>query len=71
MRNTTSHPRLFVDNSTAQEKYNFIRRVLEMRENDPGEDVISDLLASDAISREEIEGLLRLLLAPGATRWPT
>ena len=57
--------RLFVDNSTAQEKYNFIRRVLEMRENDPGEDVISDLLASDAISREETEGLLRLLLGAG------
>ena len=57
--------RLFVENSTAQEKYDFIRRVLEMRENDPGEDIISDLLASDAISREETEGLLRLLMGAG------
>lgn len=57
--------RLFVESSTAQDKYDFIRRVLVARQDDPGEDVITDLLASDAISREETEGLLRLLLGAG------
>jgi cytochrome P450 len=57
--------RLFVDSSTAQQKYDFIREVLEMRKNDPGEDVITDLLASDEISYLEVQGLLRLLLGAG------
>ena len=49
----------------AQEKYDFIREVLELRRENPGEDVISDLLASDDITRHETEGLLRLLLGAG------
>lgn len=57
--------RLFEGSSTAQEKYDFIRGILDERQDDPGEDVITDLLASDAISREEVEGLLRLLLGAG------
>lgn len=57
--------RLFVDSSTAQQKYDFIREVLEMRKGDPGEDVITDLLASDEISNHEVQGLLRLLLGAG------
>ena len=57
--------RLFEGSSTAQEKYDFIREVLELRRENPGEDVISDLLASDDITRHETEGLLRLLLGAG------
>lgn len=57
--------RLFVESSTAQQKYDFIRNVLSLRTDDPGEDVISDLLASNEISRHETEGLLRLLLGAG------
>jgi len=57
--------RLFVDSSTAQQKYDFIRNVLAMRTGDPDEDVISDLLVSDEITRHETEGILRLLLGAG------
>ena len=57
--------RLFVGSSTAQEKYDFIRYVLDMRSGNPGEDVVSDLLASNEISRLETEGILRLLLGAG------
>jgi len=57
--------RLFVDSSTAQQKYDFIRKVLAMRTGDTGEDVISDLLSSDEITRHETEGILGFLLAAG------
>lgn len=57
--------RLFEGSSTAQEKYNFIREILELRKDNPGEDVITDLLKSPEISRHEIEGILRLLLGAG------
>lgn len=56
---------LFEGSSTAQQKYDFIRDVLSIRKNNPGEDVISDLLASDELNRHEIEGLLRLLMGAG------
>lgn len=57
--------RLFVDPSTVQQRYDFIRHLLQSREGDPGDDVISDLLASGSLSREEIEGLLHVLLIAG------
>lgn len=64
-----SHLQTFIDlfegSSTAQQKYDFIREVLAIRQGNPGEDVISDLLASDEISRHETEGILRLLLGAG------
>lgn len=56
---------LFEGSSTAQQKYDFIREVLELRKANPGEDVISDLLASEEITRHETEGVLRLLLGAG------
>lgn len=56
---------LFEGSSTAQQKYDFIREVLNLRKDDPGDDVISDLLASDDITRHETEGVLRLLLGAG------
>jgi cytochrome P450 len=56
---------LFEGSSTAQQKYDFIREVLELRKGDPGEDVISDLLASEEITRHETEGVLRLLMGAG------
>ena len=54
----------FVHTSTTQEKYDFIRDVLDARRGDPGEDVISDLLGSD-FSIAEIEGLLHVLMTSG------
>ena len=56
---------LFEGSSTAQQKYDFIREVLELRKANPGDDVISDLLASEEITRNETEGVLRLLLGAG------
>lgn len=56
---------LFVDASTAQQKYDFIREVLNLRSTSKGEDVISDLLSLEELSRHEIEGMLRLLLGAG------
>jgi cytochrome P450 len=57
--------RLFVEPSTAQQKYDFIRALIEERRNDPGEDVITDLLANPELDRVEVEGLLRLLMGAG------
>lgn len=56
---------LFEGSSTAQQKYDFIREVVAMRKGNPGEDAISDLLASSELSSHEIEGLLRLLMGAG------
>ncbi|MDP9026459.1 MAG: cytochrome P450 [Actinomycetota bacterium] len=56
---------LFVEASTAQQKYDFIRAILVERADDPGEDVITDLLANPELDRVEIEGLLRLLMGAG------
>ena len=56
---------LFVESSTAQQKYDFIRALLEERRASPGEDVITDLLGSADLEQVEIEGLLRLLMGAG------
>ncbi len=56
---------LFVEASTAQQKYDFIRALLEERFDDPGEDVITDLLNNPELDRVEVEGLLRLLMGAG------
>lgn len=56
---------LFEGSSTAQQKYDFIREVLELRKANYGDDVISDLLVSKEITRHETEGVLRLLLGAG------
>ncbi len=57
--------RLFVELSTAQQKYDFIRELLERRRDDPGEDVITDLLNNPDLDRVEVEGVLRLLMGAG------
>jgi cytochrome P450 len=57
--------RLFAGPSTAQEKYDFIRSLISFRESQPGEDVVSSLLAESDISRHEVEGIMRLLLGAG------
>lgn len=57
--------RLFVELSTAQQKYDFIRVLLEERLDDPGEDVITDLLGNPDLDRVEVEGVLRLLMGAG------
>ncbi len=56
---------LFVELSSAQQKYDFIRTLLEERRDDPGEDVITDLLNNPGLDRVEVEGLLRLLMVAG------
>lgn len=56
---------LFVESSTAQQKYDFIRALLEERRESPGEDVITDLLDNPDLDQVEIEGLLRLLMGAG------
>lgn len=56
---------LFVQRSTAQQKYDFIRALLEERRDDPGEDVITDLLNNSELDRVEVEALLRLLMGAG------
>ena len=56
---------LFVEASTAQQKYDFIRALLEERRDSPGEDVITDLLNNPELDRVEVEGLLRLLMGAG------
>lgn len=57
--------RLFVELSTAQQKYDFIRALLDERRDDPGEDVITDLLGNPDLDRIEVEGVLRLLMGAG------
>lgn len=56
---------LFVEESTAQQKYDFIRALLEERADSPGEDVITDLLQNPELDRVEVEALLRLLMGAG------
>lgn len=56
---------LFVEASTAQQKYDFIRALLKELKESPGEDVITDLLADQTLDAIEIEGLLRLLMGAG------
>ena len=56
---------LFVEASTAQQKYDFIRALIEERRSTPGEDVITDLLANPELTAIEVEGLLRLLMGAG------
>jgi cytochrome P450 len=56
---------LFVEASTAQQKYDFIRMLLAERADSPGDDVITDLLNNPDLDRIEVEGLLRLLMGAG------
>ncbi|MFK4729659.1 cytochrome P450 [Agromyces mediolanus] len=56
---------LFVEESTAQQKYDFIRALLAERAESPGEDVITDLLQNPELDRIEVEALLRLLMGAG------
>jgi cytochrome P450 len=55
---------LFVGESTTQQKFDFIRDVLAVKENDLGEDVFSDLLQSD-LTRAEVEGVAIVLMSSG------
>jgi cytochrome P450 len=56
---------LFVEPSTAQQKYDFIRALLEERRATPGPDVITALLENPELTPIEVEGLLRLLMGAG------
>jgi cytochrome P450 len=56
---------LFVGPSTAQQKYDFIRALIAERADDPGDDVLTDLLRNPDLDRGETEALLRLLMSAG------
>ncbi|MCU1469259.1 MAG: cytochrome [Glaciihabitans sp.] len=55
---------LFVDKSTSQQKWDFVREVIELRRDNLGDDVISDLLGSE-LTPTEIEGVLFVLMVSG------
>jgi cytochrome P450 len=55
---------LFVEPSTTQRKFDFIREVLALRAAAPGDDVLSDLLAAD-LSPREVQGLSFVLMVSG------
>lgn len=58
---------LFVDQvttTTTQQRFDHIRTVLDRRTGDPGDDVVSDLLAS-GFERYEVEGLVFQLMSAG------
>ncbi|KQO60372.1 cytochrome P450 [Curtobacterium sp. Leaf261] len=59
---------LFVGASSTRAKFDHIRRVVDARAEDPGDDVITDLLRTDVehpFSRIEIEGLVFQLMSAG------
>jgi cytochrome P450 len=65
---TELHPEfatLFVTGPTSlQQQFDFVRRVLDAREHDPGEDVATHLLAGEW-TRSEVEGALFVLMTSG------
>ncbi len=56
--------RLFVGKSTTQERFDFLRDVIAVKRGSLGEDVISDLIQSEA-SEAEVEGLTLVLMSSG------
>ncbi|MBP2415363.1 cytochrome P450 [Microlunatus capsulatus] len=56
---------LFVEPAPAQERHDFIRRLVALRRADPGEDVVSGLLARPDVTDPEVEGLLFMLMLSG------
>jgi cytochrome P450 len=56
--------RLFVGESTMQEKVDFARELLARKQEELGEDVLSDLLGS-SLTRSEVEGVTVMLLTSG------
>lgn len=56
---------LFVDGATQQARYDFIRRFVEAKVDDPADDVTSGLLANPEVTRSELEGLLLMLMMSG------
>ena len=55
---------LFVQRSTRQEQFDFIRDVLALKREAPGDDLLSDLLAAD-ITTAEVEGLALVMMSSG------
>ncbi len=55
---------LFVESSARQDKVDFIREVIAHKRDHPGDDLLSDLLASDA-TPHEVEGLALMLMTSG------
>ncbi|QOR70774.1 cytochrome P450 [Ruania alkalisoli] len=55
---------LFVGGGTTQQKFDFIREVIDAKRTHPGEDVLSDLVRGE-LSQSEIEGLALVLMASG------
>lgn len=58
------YTRIFVGDSTLQQKFDFTRELLARKRVELGDDVLSDLLRSD-LERLEIEGLAQVVLSAG------
>ncbi|MEU4573858.1 MULTISPECIES: cytochrome P450 [Nonomuraea] len=54
----------YVEEAPLDLMFGFVRTLLDVKKDDLGEDVVSDLLRSE-LSRHEIEGILTLLMAAG------
>ncbi len=55
----------YVHGAPLQQQHDLLREAVAHRREDPGEDVISDLLANDDLTDAEVEGLLHMLSMSG------
>lgn len=55
---------LFIEGAGTQARFDFIRRLIERRRDDPADDVITRLIEGD-YTRHEVEGLLLVLMTSG------
>lgn len=54
----------FSESDAMQPRFDFLREILDLRRSDPGDDTLSDLLASD-LDDVEVEGLAFVLMSSG------
>lgn len=55
---------VFVEKSTMQQKFDYLREVLSTKRQNPGDDVLSDLIRSE-LTASEVEGLTFVLFVSG------
>ncbi|MCA4132584.1 cytochrome P450 [Arthrobacter sp. M4] len=63
-RLSAAYSPIFVGESTLQRKFDFAREALALKQQEPGDDVLSDLVRSD-LSPHEQEGLALVVLSAG------
>lgn len=59
------YAQLYVHPAPRQQQHDLLREAVAHRRENPGEDVISDLLANDDLTDAEVEGLLHMLSMSG------